>query len=158
MVASPDPDRLGGLAWTRHTGGRLSASERRRLLVAIAVGQVENVLGRARLALGRRPAGAGAIDVRTCVAPDSRLAREAEAACAEQPASIAGHSYRTWLYGVAVAALDRRELDRELFYCAALLHDYGIVPSVAGRDFTLGGADRALACAAATGLAHGEAM
>jgi hypothetical protein len=29
------------------------------------------------------------------------LAREAEAACAEQPPAIAGHAYRTWMYGLA---------------------------------------------------------
>lgn len=79
----------------RSTGGRLSGAERRRLLAAIAVGQAENLLGRARLALGRLPSGAREIDVRSFVPPDSRLAREAEAACAEQPEAIAGHSYRT---------------------------------------------------------------
>ena len=60
---------------------------------------------------------------------------------------IAGHSYRTWMFGLALAALDRAEIDRELFYCAALLHDYGIAEPTPGRDFTLGGADRLLACA-----------
>jgi hypothetical protein len=158
MVATPDPDRVGGLAWTRRTGGRLNPTERRRVLVDVAVGQVENVVGRLKLALGMRPSQASAIDVGTFVAPDSKLAREAEAACAEQPASIAAHSYRTWLFGSALAALDRCELDRELFYCAALVHDYGIVPSTPGRDFTLGGADRAIACAAAAGAAVSDAQ
>ena len=44
---------------------------------------------------------------------------------------------RTWMYGLALAALDREELDRELFYCAALVHDFGISRRVEGRDFTL---------------------
>jgi hypothetical protein len=48
-------------------------------------------------------------------------------------------------------------LDHELFYCAALVHDFGISPPVPGRDFTLGGADRALACAAAAGTPSGDA-
>jgi hypothetical protein len=157
MVSGPDPDRVGGLAWTRRTLGRLTPRERRRLLVAIAAGQVEAVIGRARLALGRRRGSAGAIDVRTFVAPDSRLAREAEAACAEQPAGIIGHSYRTWMFGLALSHVDHRDLDAELFYCAALVHDYGIVPPVPGRDFTLGGADRALRCGAAAGVAAGAA-
>ena len=61
------------------------------------------------------------------------------------------------MYGLSLAALDRVELDRELFYCAALIHDYGIAPPVAGRDFTLGGADRALACASAAGIAGEDA-
>jgi hypothetical protein len=128
------------------------------LLGALAVAQLENVAGRVRLALGRRNPRASEVDVASFAPPDSRLAREAESACEEQPSSIAAHSYRTWMYGLALAAVDRVQLDRELFYCAALVHDYGIAPPVAGRDFTLGGADRALACAAAAGLADGEAQ
>jgi hypothetical protein len=118
---NPDPERLGGLAWTRRGGGRLTGAERRRLLAAIAKGQAENLIGRARLALGRLPTGARDVDVRRFEPPDSRLARDAEEACAEQPESIAEHSYRTWMFGLALAAVDRVELDRELFYCAALL-------------------------------------
>jgi hypothetical protein len=43
----------------------LTGAERRRLLAAIAMGQAENLIGRVRLALGRFPAGAAEIDVRT---------------------------------------------------------------------------------------------
>ena len=153
MATRPDPERLGGLTWTRRTGGRLTGAERRRLLGALAVAQVEAAMGRVKLALGRLPAGARQIDVTSFEPPDSRLATEAEAACAEQPAAVAGHSYRTWMFGLALSALDGAELDRELFYCTALVHDFGISPAVPGRDFTLRGAERALACAAAAGLA-----
>jgi hypothetical protein len=121
-------------------------------LAAIAVGQAENLLGRVKLALGRLPNGARTIDVATFVPPDSGLAREAESACAEQPALISAHSYRTWMFGLALAGVDRLELDRELFYCAALLHDYGIAEPSPGRDFTLGGAERTIACATQAGL------
>jgi hypothetical protein len=64
------------------------------------------------------------------------------------------------MFGLALAAVDGRELDRELFYCAALLHDYGIVEPTPGRDFTLGGAERTIACAAGVGLPseRGDAM
>ena len=58
-TAAPDPQRLGGLEWTRRTGGRLSSRERGRLLAAIGVGQWENALGRAKLALGRLPPSRG---------------------------------------------------------------------------------------------------
>ena len=134
MAARPDSDRLGGLAWARRTNGRLTGAERRRLLGAVAVGQLENVIGRAKLMLGRVPESARDVDVRSFEPPDSRLAREAEAACAEQPAAIAGHSYRTSMYGLALATLDGAALDRERFYCAALVHDFGITSSVPGRD------------------------
>lgn len=44
----PDPNRLGGLAWTRRTGGRLTRRERARLLAAIGRGQWDNVAGTSR--------------------------------------------------------------------------------------------------------------
>jgi hypothetical protein len=151
-MAVPDPNRLGGLEWARRTRGTLTAAERRRLLGAIAATQAVNVLGRVKLALGRLPDGASSIDVRDFEPPDSRLAREAEAACAEQLDLLVSHSYRTWMWGMALAALDREALDRELFYCAALLHDWGASVPVPGEDFTIRGAERALVCARAAGI------
>lgn len=76
-----------------------------------------------------------------------------EAACAEQTPGIAAHSYRTWLYGRALLALDGREADPELFYAACLLHDAGLLSAVAGEDFTLRSAARAAACARAADVA-----
>lgn len=151
-MSTPDPNRLGGLAWARRTGGALTGAERRRLIGAIAATQVVNAVGRLKLALGKLPEGAGDIDVRDFAAPDSQLAREAEAACAEQSDLLAAHSYRTWLWGMALAALDRQPIDHELFYCAALVHDWGASTSDAGEDFTIRGAERALACAQAAGI------
>jgi hypothetical protein len=151
-VTIPDPNRLGGLEWARRTRGALTPAERRLLFGRIAATQVVNIMGRIKLALGKLPDGATDIDVRDFEAPDSRLAREAEAACAEQLDFMAAHSYRTWLWGMALATLDRTSLDRELFYCAALVHDWGATVTVAGEDFTIRGAERALACAEAAGL------
>lgn len=149
---TPDPQRLGGVAWTRRTGGRLTRAERRRLVAAIALGQWENAVGRVKLALGRRPAAAARVDLNTFTVPDSTFAREAEQACAELPATLRDHSYRTWLFGRALAAVDGGSLDDELFYCASLLHDYGIVTPTANEDFTLRSVDRMLICADAAGL------
>jgi hypothetical protein len=149
---APDPQRLGGIGWARRSGGRLTQRERARLLAAIALGQWENALGRAKLALGSLPEGAAEVDLDTFAVPDSRFAREAEQACAELPSALVGHSYRTWLFGRALAAVDRSELDVELFYCGSLLHDHGIVQPTAGRDFTLASAERTLACATAAGV------
>ena len=149
---APDPQRLGGLAWVRRTGGQLSRTERRRLFIAIAVGQWENAVGRAKLALGRLPAAAERVDLDAFRVPDSRFAREAEEACAELPPALRGHSYRTWLFGSALATVDGHTMDDELFYCGALLHDYGIVSPTASRDFTLGSVERMLSCAGAAGV------
>jgi hypothetical protein len=144
---TPDPQRLGGLAWTRRTGGQLSRAERLRLLRATAIGQWHNAIGRAKLALGRLPAGATSVDLEAFRVPDSAFARAAEEACAELPPALQGHSYRTWLFGNALAAVDGSTMDDELFYCGALLHDYGIVTPTPDRDFTLGGVDRMQRCA-----------
>jgi hypothetical protein len=149
---APDPQRLGGLGWARRTNGRLSPRERNRLLAAIALGQWENALGRAKLALGRIPSAAASVDLDTFAVPDSTFAREAEEACAELPDALVGHSYRTWLFGRALAVLDGTELDVELFYCGSLLHDHGIAHPTAGRDFTLASAERTLACASGAGV------
>lgn len=117
------------------------------MLSAIALGQWENAIGRAKLALGRLPPGAANVDLDTFKVPDSLFAQEAEQACAELPASLVGHSYRTWLFGRALAAVDRRELDIELFYCGSLLHDHGIAQPTPDQDFTLASAERTLVCA-----------
>jgi hypothetical protein len=158
--AARDPQRLGGLGWARRTGGSLTSRERRGLLAAIALGQWENVMGRAKLALGRLPPGAARVDLDSFAVPDSPFAREAEKACAELPQALVGHSYRTWLFGRALATVDGRELDSELFYCGSLLHDHGIAQPTVNRDFTLGSAERTLTCATAAGVARerGEAL
>ena len=114
-------------------------------------------MGRAKLALGRIPAAAARVDLDTFQVPDSKFAREAEEACAELPPALEGHSYRTWLFGWALATVDGNKMDDELFYCGALLHDYGIVNPTANRDFTLGSVDRMLSCASAAGLADERA-
>jgi hypothetical protein len=142
----------------RRTGGRLTSRERGRLLAAVALGQWENVLGRAKLALGRLPPGAANVNLETFTVPDSQFARGAEHACAELPAALVGHSYRTWLFGRALAVVDGRQLDPELFYCGSLIHDHGIAQPTPGRDFTLGSAERALACAAAAGVSDDRAQ
>ena len=155
---TPDPQRLGGLAWARRTGGWLSRAERRRLVAAIAIGQWENAVGRVKLALGRIPDVAARVDLDTFQVPDSKFAREAEEACAELPPTLEGHSYRTWLFGWALATVDGNTMDDELFYCGALLHDYGIANPTADRDFTLGSVDRLLSCANAAQVAEERAQ
>jgi hypothetical protein len=53
---------------------------------------------------------------------------------------------------------DGSELDVELFYCGSLLHDHGIAPPTPGRDFTLGSAERTLACATTAGVSDDRAQ
>ena len=152
MIApTPDPERLGGIAWLERTRGALTSREKRSLLGIVARTQGQNVVGRLKLATGRVPETVAGIDHTLLAPPDSTLAREAEVACHDQPAALIGHGYRTWAYGRALAALDRVELDEELFYVAGLLHDAGLVESVAGEDFTLRSGERAARCVEASG-------
>jgi hypothetical protein len=144
----PDPNRLGGLAWTRRTGGALTGAERRRLLGAIARGQLEMVAGRAKLAAGRASRAATELPD----PPDSAFARDVEEQAREQSPRVVAHSYRTWMFGHALAALDGQALDPELFWAASLLHDFGIDRPVSGQDFTIRSADKVLECAARHGV------
>ena len=156
MPTIPDPARLGGLEWARRTNGRLTRSERRHLLAAIVRGQGDYIATRFRRMTGRVPAGARDLAFADVQPPDSRLARLAEEAAEEQSVHVKGHGYRTWAFGIALAALDRTELDPEVFYVASLLHDYGVDEVVAGEDFVLRSATRAERCVADAGL--GEAI
>ena len=149
----PDPQRVGGLAWAQRTKGRLTAAERRHLLGSITTGLGSYAAGRIRAATGRVPPGARDLSAAALTPPDSRLARTAEEACREQPQSVIGHSYRTWMFGAGLATLDGSTLDMELFSVACLLHDYGISQVVDGEDFTLRSAARLQRCADEAGLA-----
>jgi hypothetical protein len=157
-MTDPDPARLGGLEWARRTRGRLSRSERRALLAAIVRGQGDYVVARWRRATGRVPAGARDLSFADFRPPDSRLARLAEEAAEEQSVHVKGHGYRTWAFGAALAALDRNELDPEVFYVAGLLHDHGVAEAIAGEDFVLRSATRAEQCVTEAGLDEAIAL
>lgn len=143
--------RLGGLYWVRKTNGGLSTLDRWRLGGKVAASVPKTLVKRFL------PRATPTIDDAAFVPPDSALAHQAEEALRELGSgndAIVGHSYRAWMFGLALAYLDKAQsmLDPESFYCAALLHDLGLMSPTPGRDFTLAGADRAIACAAAAGL------
>ena len=112
-------------------------------------GQAQGIAGRIALLAGRRPGSVPDL----APPPDSALARAAEEAAAEQPVALLGHAHRTWCYGSALAAVDGVDLDQELFYVAALLHDTGLASAVTGEDFTL----RSARCAAPIVERHRDA-
>lgn len=145
----PDPNRIGGLAWTRRTNGRLTRTERLRLLGAIVNSQRDYFLHRLRR---DRPTATPRPAEREIRPPDSSFAREVEAAADEQDAVIRTHSYRSWIFGRALADVDGVAVDEELLFAASLLHDHGIDPVVSGEDFTLRSARRATECARTAGL------
>ena len=53
------------------------------------------------------------------------------------PAPLLNHSYRTYQFGRAIGELEGVDVDAELLYAAALLHDIGLVTADGRDDFTL---------------------
>jgi hypothetical protein len=129
---------IGTVDWTRRTGGRLEPAERRRLVADVARVHVTNVVGRvgmvAHLDRGRR----SHVPPDRLLPPDSPLTRAAqEAAVRILPTTLLNHGHRTYLFGRALGELERLEVDPELLFAAALLHDTGLVLARGHDDFTL---------------------
>jgi hypothetical protein len=106
----------------------------------------------ARLGIGRDDLAR--IDFTALEAPDTAAAREAESVCDELPAAVRHHSYRSYLWAIALASRDGRSYDAEMAYCAALLHDAGLPAAAEQGDaqcFTLRCADVAAGVAERAG-------
>lgn len=70
--------------------------------------------------------------VQDFTAPDTQAARAAfELAASYHSPALLNHVIRSWLWAEAFPALleDRQDVDRELLYTSAMLHDIGIVPA-----------------------------
>ena len=50
--------------------------------------------------------------------------------------ALLGHSYRTYAFGVALGELENLDVDREVLFAAALLHDVGLPTPSPQVDFT----------------------
>jgi hypothetical protein len=157
VIRQPDPSRLGGWQWAQRSNGLLTRSERLELLRRLAVSESRQLVRRLYIAIGRRATRVPDPEA-DLTPPDSRFTREVEAAAKEQTPGLLAHSYRTWIYGRALAAADSTPLDEEMFYAGALLHDHGLISPMAMEDFTLRSARRALDCAQTAGMDRGEAL
>jgi hypothetical protein len=128
--------------WAMATGGALSARQRRQLLAPLLRVIVGDPARRARMALGRR--GDGALDLDALRWPDSRLARDAEQEAHDVLSPhVLEHSYRTYLFGLTLAAIDGKRVDEELGYVSSLLHDLQLEHPTPGRCFAVVGGERA---------------
>jgi len=139
---------LGTIDWGHaRDGGQLHLTERWRLT---AQGIAAVLRTRAR---GRHAASAIEPDVSR---PTTGPARRAEALLAEtSPPWLVNHGFRSYAWALALAARDDLRPDRELLYCAALLHDLGITERfmpAAGACFALSGAEAAEEALRAAGL------
>lgn len=144
---------VGSADWVHRTSGRLTTAERRALLRPLARTHLQNVAGRVRLALGVHPGRHAYLPVNRLVPPSTGLTRAAES-CARRilPAALLNHSYRTYVFGRALGELDHTDVDTELLYAGALLHDTGLVNPTGEADFTLASSRLARVVAEDVGL------
>ena len=131
-------DAVGTLEWTRRTGGRLEPGERRRLVADLARVQFRNVIGRFTVLVHLDGGRRAYVPPARLLPPDSPLTRAAEdAAVRVLPAALVNHSFRTYRFASAFGALEGLEVDDELLFAAALLHDTGLVLADGKDDFTV---------------------
>ena len=150
-------NRLGGFYWVRRTGGQLTLIQCFRLFIAILTSGLKSIPGFLELA-GLLPHVPKAASPPTLLPSQSTLATCAErAAAAILHPEMLEHCYRSWLFGLALAQADGHQLNNDHFYCAAMLHDYGLANAKPDRDFTLDGSDCAISCALAAGLSTSSA-
>jgi hypothetical protein len=113
--------KVGTLAWSRKTGGRLGFFDRMELMRQAM---------RLR-AIRRKQQGlvhaAFPLDQRDLVAPDSPAAKRA-LAVAESLSEpyLLNHCYRTFFWGSLLARADNVRFDAELLFVASILHDLGL--------------------------------
>ena len=146
---------VGTIEWTRRTGGRLEPPERRRLVADLARVHVGNVLGRGSAMLHLNSGRHADISPDRLVPPESPLTRAAEDAAARTlTPSLLNHSHRAYRFGRALGDLEGLEVNDELLYAAALLHDTGLVLTEGSADFTLASARVARDVAEGVGLSR----
>jgi hypothetical protein len=128
----------GTIDWSMRTGGHLAAAERRRLIADLARVHVRNAVGRLSLLTHLNRGRNAYLPPAHLVPPDSPLTRAAtDTATRVLPAPLLNHSYRAYRFGRALGELERIDVDAELLFAAALLHDTGLVLADRGDDFTL---------------------
>lgn len=133
-----------GLDWTwaATTAGALSNRQRAQLLTPMLRTAAAYTVTRTRLLLGRH--GTGAVQLDGLRWPDSQLAREAEAEARRVlPPYLLQHSYRTYLFGLALAAIEKVEIDEEFGFISSMLHDLDLADPTTGKCFAVSGGQRA---------------
>jgi hypothetical protein len=145
--------QLGTHAWTVRTGGRLTRSQVRRLLRPIARAHAVNAAGRFAMAAGLNSGRRASVDPAALIPPSSVLTRAAEQQAQQRLSpTLLNHSYRTYVFGAALGTLEDVEVDRELLFVAAMLHDIGLSGPAQPVDFTLASARVARDVAETVGL------
>lgn len=137
---------MGTMAWGRGRTGSLGLVEKIRVVGNLGYLQAREASDALRRAAagGLQPA---TIELADLMPPETSLVEDALALAEEtQEQALLFHSWRTYLFGVLLAAHELIPIDRPRFFAAALLHDTGLtrghVPRVSDRCFALSGGER----------------
>ncbi|MEV6899184.1 hypothetical protein [Amycolatopsis sp. NPDC051372] len=126
--------------WVCETNGVLTRAERSTVRTGMREFVLETIGGFITWPMNRpRPRETVVPQV-----PDTEVASAAVEMAKKQGTTLLFHGYRTWLLGTALAQADQAEIDPELLFVTALLHDSGMLVSVPGEDFTRRSADTVL--------------
>jgi predicted hydrolase (HD superfamily) len=118
---------IGSFKWTHVTGGTLRRNERLRLLAQAILLRMTSMSSRGLHKIGMSRIEVARIDLDSIRIPDTVAARDAFELCTgTSPAFLINHCLRTYLWGALLAAKEKLQYDEELFYVAALLHDFGL--------------------------------
>ncbi|WP_148575376.1 HD domain-containing protein [Nocardioides caldifontis] len=133
-----DDVTIGSAAWVQRSSGRLTPAERRGLMLPLARTHLTNAAGRFRLAVGLHSGRHAHLPPARLAPPTTVLTRAAEQRAREVlPVVLLNHSYRTYVFGRALGELEGVDVDAELLFASALLHDVGLVDPPERADFTL---------------------
>lgn len=115
---------IGSLAWAELTGGKLTFAEKLSLVRSVLKPITVN-LARSWLKLDDTKA----LGYNEIVIPDTSLVKSALETLEECASdTLVQHSWRTYLWGAALATLDEIPHDPELLLIGSLLHDLGATP------------------------------
>ena len=158
-MKQPRGHRVGAHGWSVCTGGNLTAAEKRAMAPAVVDKQLRNVGGRLAMAAHLNRGRRREVDLNRLDPPKTILTRVAEAhAVARLGTAILNHSRRTYSFGAALGLIDGVDVDHELLYVAALLHDVGLPEGAGDRiDFTVASAAVAAQVADDLGLSSSAA-
>ncbi|MHA7772648.1 HD domain-containing protein [Roseibium sp. M-1] len=122
---------MGTVEWGRRQGdfsnGRLNRSEKLTLLANLgrmgmleAVDRIGSVFGLAN---------AYGADLEGLQPPETDLVRDAlDFAQDVQGIEVMRHSWRSYYWGMMLGGYRKLDIDREILFCAAILHDVGLAP------------------------------
>ena len=140
-MTTPRTD-LGTVTWVQQTSGWLSNAERRSLLWPLASTLAHIGAGRLSAALRVNSGRRAHLSSAQLLEPSSTLLTRAaeERARAVMPPALVNHSYRAYIFGRVLGELKGLDVDDELLFAAAMLHDTGLVDPAGNADFTLASA------------------